>query len=118
MTVRSEDRDDAVIVTVHGEIDGLTAPRLRKVLAEAFDRLDGRPLVVDLTGVNLLGSAGLRVLRDGADEAVHHRGVLPLRVVVDENRPVIRPIEVVGFDQILALYHNVDHALVGDDLHP
>jgi anti-anti-sigma regulatory factor len=37
-----------------GEVDGLTAPRLRMAMAEAFDRLSGRPLVVDLTEVTLL----------------------------------------------------------------
>ncbi|HEV8560263.1 MAG TPA: STAS domain-containing protein [Actinophytocola sp.] len=117
MTVRLADRDGAVVVTVLGEVDGLTAPQLRNTLAEAFDRLDGRPLVVDLTRVTLLGSAWLRVLRDSADEAVHHRGLL-LCVVVDENRPVVRPIEIVRPDQILGLYHCVDHALAGGELHP
>jgi anti-sigma B factor antagonist len=118
MTVRSSDHDDAVIITVRGDVDGLTAPRLRAAVAEAFDRLDGRPLVVDLTEVTLLGSPGLRILRDSADEAVHHRGMQPLRIVVDENRPVIRPIEIVGLDEVLALYHNVDHALAPGDLQP
>lgn len=118
MTVQLSDQDDAVILTVHGEIDGLTAPRLRAAVSEAFDRLDGRPLVVDLTSVTLLGSPGLRILHDSAEVAVRQRGLQPLRVVVDEARPVIRPIEIVGLDQILALYHSVDHALAGGDLHP
>jgi anti-sigma B factor antagonist len=118
MTVRSADRDDAVVLTVSGDIDGLTAPRLRAAMVEAFDRLAGRPLVVDLTAVRFLGSPGLRVLRDSAEEAVRHRGSQPLRIVVDETRPVIRPIEIVGLDEILALYHTVDHALARGDLHP
>jgi anti-sigma B factor antagonist len=117
MTVRWSDQDDAIILTVCGEIDGLTAPRLRMAIAETFDRLGGRLLVVDLTEVTLLGSPGLRTLRDSAEEAVHHRGLWPLRIVVDEARPVIRPIEMVGLDQILALYHSVSDALAGDGLH-
>jgi anti-sigma B factor antagonist len=117
MTVRSSDQDDAVIITVCGAVDGLTASRLRTAIAQAFDRLDGRLLVVDLTEVTLLGSPGLRILRDSADEAVHHHGLQPLRIVVDETRPVIRPIEIVGLDQVLALYYSVDHALTGGDLH-
>jgi anti-sigma B factor antagonist len=117
MTVRFADQDAAVILTVRGDVDGLTAFRLRTVIVEAFDRLDGRLLVVDLTEVTLLGSAGLRILRESAEEAVHHRGVRPLRIVVDANRPVIRPIEIVGLDQVLALYYSIDHALAGDELH-
>lgn len=118
INLRSVDRDDAVVLGVRGDVDGFTAPRLRTALAAAFDRLDGRPLIVDLTDVTFLGSPGLRVLRDSAEEAVHHHGLLPLRIVVDETRPVIRPIEIVGLDEVLALFHNVDHALAGGDLHP
>jgi anti-sigma B factor antagonist len=116
LAVRLEDHTEAVILTVTGDIDGLTAPRLRAGMAEAFDRLAGRALVVDLTSVRFLGSPGLRALRDSAEEAVHHHGTQPLRIVVDNTRPVVRPIEIVGLDQILALYENVDDALAGDTL--
>jgi anti-sigma B factor antagonist len=111
MTVHTSDHGGVLIVTVTGEIDGLTGPRLRTVLVEAFDRLDGRVLILDLSSVGFLGSPGLRILRDSAVEAVHHRGFQTLRVVVDEARPVIRPIEIVGLDQVLALYHDVADAV-------
>jgi anti-sigma B factor antagonist len=117
MNVQSTEGEDAVVLTVSGEIDGLTAPRLRRALATAFGSLDGRLLVVDLTTVQFLGSPGLRALRDSAEEAMHQRGFQTLRIVVDETRPVIRPIEIVGLDQMLALYHTVEHALASGDLH-
>jgi anti-sigma B factor antagonist len=50
-------------------------------------------------------------LFDSSKQAVHHQGVRPLRIVVDSTRPVIRPIEIVGLDGVLALYHDVDAAL-------
>jgi anti-sigma B factor antagonist len=115
LNVRTVDRDATVLLRVDGAVDGLTAPRLRSALADAFDRLDGRALVLDLTEVTFLGSPGLRALFDGANEAVHHRGFRPLRVVVDHSRPVIRPIEIVGLDNVLALYHDVDEAVRGDE---
>jgi anti-sigma B factor antagonist len=111
MNLRTVDQADAVILLVSGAIDGLTAPRLRAAIAEAFDRLDGRPLVIDLSEVTHLGSAGLRALFDSAREAVKHRGYQPLRVVVDDTHPVIRPIEIVGLDNVLALYNSVADAL-------
>lgn len=111
LNTTTDERDDAVVVRVDGEIDGLTAPRLRTAIAAAFDRLGERVLVLDLTEVQFLGSAGLRTLLDSAAEAMHHDGYQPLRVVVDENRPVIRPIEIVGLDNVLALYHSVNDAL-------
>lgn len=111
MSIRTVDRDDGIIVDVDGEIDGLTAPRLRDAIAAAFDRFDGRPLIVDLSAVRFLGSAGLRMLFDSAAEAVDKRGQQPLRIVVDHTRPVIRPIEIVGLDNVLALYESVSDAL-------
>lgn len=116
MTVHAEDRADVLILTVDGDVDGLTAPRLARAITDAFAALAGRALVLDLTTVRFLGSTGLRTLRDSAQEAIHHQGLQPLRVVVDQTRPVIRPIEIVGLDQILALFHTVDEALAAGDL--
>jgi anti-sigma B factor antagonist len=115
MNLRSVDRDATVLLTVEGAVDGLTAPRLRSALADAFARLAGRVLVLDLSEVTFLGSPGLRALFDSASEAARHGGYRPLRVVVDHTRPVIRPIEIVGLDNVLALYHRVDEALRGDE---
>ncbi len=115
MNVRSVDRDGTVLLVVEGAVDGLTAPRLRTALAGAFDRLAGRALVLDLSEVRFLGAPGRRALFDGAAAAAHHHGHQPLRVVVDHARPVVRPIEIVGLDSVLALYHRVDEALRGDE---
>jgi anti-sigma B factor antagonist len=115
MNVRSTDRAGFVLLSVDGAVDGLTAPRLRTAIADAFDRLDGRVLVLDLSRVGFLGSPGLRALFDSATEAVRHGGHRPLRVVVDHSRPVVRPIEIVGLDHVLALYHEVDEALRNED---
>ena len=111
MSTSTDERDDALVLLVEGEIDGLTAPRLRAAIDTAFDRLNGRVLVLDLTQVEFLGSAGLRALLDSAAEAMRLDGYQPLRVVVDENRPVVRPIEIVGLDNVLALYDSVSDAL-------
>ena len=50
----------ACVVTVTGEVDALTAPELAACLTEQL--AIARLLVVDLDGVHLLASAGLRVL--------------------------------------------------------
>jgi anti-sigma B factor antagonist len=112
MNVDTAELDDAVVITVDGQIDGLTAPRLRSVINNAFDGLDGRLLLIDLTNVEFLGSPGLRALTDTASEAVHQRGLEPFRLIVDDVRPVIRPIELTGLDAVLSLYYSVDDALV------
>jgi anti-sigma B factor antagonist len=114
--VRRVDRPEAVVVAVSGAVDILTAPRLRAALSVALERQDGRPLIVDLTEVRFFGSPGLRVLAESAEQASAKPGFQPLRVVVDGNRPVLRPIELTGHDAILALYHDIEDAMSGNSL--
>ncbi|GAA0931355.1 anti-sigma factor antagonist [Pseudonocardia zijingensis] len=111
--VRRVDRPDAVVVDVDGAVDVLTAPRLRTVLVAALDSPGERPVVVDLTRVRFFGSPGLQVLAESAREASTRAGFQPLRLAVDSNRPVLRPIELTGFDAILALYSDVEEAVRG-----
>jgi anti-sigma B factor antagonist len=66
-------------------------------------------VVIDLSEVSFLGSAGLAALVDAAVAAEARRE--PLRVVVDHTRPVIRPLEATGRDQVLQLYRSVEDAL-------
>ena len=101
----------ALILTVTGEIDLLTTPRLRAAVSECLDRAD-ELLVVDLTQVSFLGSHGLAALVGAAQESANGRNKAPLRLVVDGNRPVVRPIQVTGLNEVLALYHSVPEALV------
>ena len=113
MGVRRIDRTDALILHVDGAVDGLTGPRLRRAIDLAFDELEGRPLVVDLTDVTFFGSAGLRTMSESADQAATRPGFEPLRVVVDHNRPVVRPMEIVGLDAVLTLFSTVADAIEG-----
>jgi len=56
----AEHGTDARVVTVTGEVDALTAPELADCLTGQL--AVARLVVVDLDGVHLLASAGLRVL--------------------------------------------------------
>jgi anti-sigma B factor antagonist len=70
------------------------------------------PGVLDLTAVTFLDSAGLTALLEATLHAEAHRE--RLRIVVDANRRVIRPIQVTDLDEVLTLYHTVDEALHAD----
>lgn len=105
-----QDHREALVVTVAGEIDMLTVNRLRAAVAAGFDQLPhGATLVIDLTDVTFLGSPGLQALVEATRAAQRRRE--PLRIVVDHTRPVIRPIELAGLDDLLALFHTVEQAL-------
>jgi anti-sigma B factor antagonist len=106
MTVRRADVGVHAVVRVTGEVDAMTAPRLAAAVTAAFD--GDRPVVVDLTGVTFLDSAGLAALVQ-VTERGERRGE-PLRIVVDHTRPVLRPIQLTGLDDRLALYESVEDA--------
>lgn len=99
----------AIVVFATGEVDVLTAGRLRAAVNKALREAENRPVVVDLTAVTFLGSHGLAALADAASTAQQRRD--PLRVVVDETRAVIRPLQITGLDEVLSLYYSVEEAL-------
>lgn len=103
-------QDTALVVTVTGEIDLMTVDRFRAAVAAGFDDLrPGDVLVIDLTHVTFLASHGLQALIEVTQTAQRRRE--PLRIAVDHTRPVIRPIEVTGLDNVLALFDTVEKAM-------
>jgi anti-sigma B factor antagonist len=84
--------DGTVIVAAVGEVDAFTAALLRSVLDAQLVRQPPE-LVLDLSGIRFLGSAGLAVLVE-TQKAASVRDV-PLRLIAT-NRAVTRPLEVTG----------------------
>jgi anti-sigma B factor antagonist len=96
----------SVVLTVSGEVDMLSAPRLAKAIHTS---LAARPaaLIVDLSKVGFLASAGMTVLVTAQDEVVP-----PTRfAVVADAAATSRPIELMGLDRVLSLYSTLDGAL-------
>ena len=92
--------DGARVVHVVGEIDTLTAPLLRDQLAE---QIAASPLLVlDLSDVTFLGSAGLAVLVAGKDDAERRGHTLRL---VCGSRIVTRALQATG---LLGLFDTAD----------
>ena len=91
---------DAVVVHVVGEVDTLTAPALRAQLQAQV--VAAGLLVVDLSEVTFLGSAGLAVLVATKDDA--ERAGTRLRLVCG-TRIVTRALEATG---LLALFDVAD----------
>jgi anti-sigma B factor antagonist len=106
MIVERADVGVHAVVRVRGEVDAMTAPRLADAVMDAFD--GERPVVVDLTAVTFLDSAGLAALVRTTERG-EQRGE-PLRIVVDHTRPVLRPIQLTGLEHRLALYESVEDA--------
>lgn len=107
MTIQRSEIGGFVVVHVTGEVEALTAGRLGDAVTGSL--ADGRPVVLDLTDVRFLDSAGLSTLLRVTQES-EDRGE-PLRIAVDQNRPVVRPIQITGLEHRLALYESVDEAI-------
>jgi anti-sigma B factor antagonist len=111
MTVAREDRGGCLVLAVRGEVDLSTGGRLAEAAGEVLREAGGRPVVLDMLEVEFLSSSGLGVLVALNDEA--RATSTPLRVVVDQERPVMRPIRTMGLDDVLSMYGTVDEAVAG-----
>lgn len=111
MTVARQDRGGCLVLAVRGEVDLSTGGRLAEAAGEVLREAGSRPVVLDMLGVEFLSSSGLGVLVSLNDEA-RAKGT-PLRVVVDQDRPVMRPIRTMGLDDVLTMFGTVDEAVAG-----
>jgi anti-sigma B factor antagonist len=106
LTVRTEVRDNAVVLLFAGDIDLVTAPIVNQAVKTALQQAPD-VLVVDLGGVGFLASAGLAELVTGhrlAGERTAFRVVAP-------SRATSRPLEMVGFTEVFGVFPTLDDAL-------
>ncbi|WP_156755343.1 STAS domain-containing protein [Actinokineospora pegani] len=97
---------DAVVVRAGGRVDVQTVGAVRTALRDAEqDRAD--VLVLDLSEVSFLDSAGLSLLVEQHKRCAEH-GVA-LRLVAD-SPAVLRPIELTGLDSLLEIHPTVPRA--------
>jgi len=108
LQVRTEAVSDAIVVEVTGEIDMLTAPRLNEAVQQAIAR-SPRRLVLDLTGVTFLSSAGLALIVRAHKECGDR---IDLRIVA-ASTATLRPIELMGLQDDLRLHNDRAEALAG-----
>ena len=96
------------VLTVRGEVDLTTTPRVRAQLISLLS--EGRPqLVVDMEGVRFLDSSGVGALVAGLKLARSRSG--ELRPVCEHQRPVRKVLEVTGLERVLERYDSVEAAV-------
>jgi anti-anti-sigma factor len=98
--------DGAVVLTVSGEVDMLSAPRLAEAIHTSLTTSPAA-LVVDLSKVDFLASAGMTVLLTAQDEAAPATRF----AVVAHGAATSRPIQLTKLDSVLPLYSTLDSAL-------
>jgi anti-sigma B factor antagonist len=98
--------DGVVVLSVEDVVDLLTAPSLSESINTA---LAPKPtaLIVDLTDVTFLASAGMTILAKAQEQA----GTATRFGVVADGSATSRPLKLLGLDQVLAIYPTLDEAL-------
>jgi anti-anti-sigma factor len=98
--------DSVVIMKAAGRIDMITSDAFRERLLELL--AGALPVVIDLSGVDYVSSAGLRALMIGSKQA-HSAGT---QLAVAALQPVVLEIfQISRFDKVLRCYDSVDAAL-------
>jgi anti-sigma B factor antagonist len=99
--------EGVLVVRVDGDIDTLTSPLLSSYLADQFE-MDPQVLVLDLTRVQFLGSAGLAALIMAREESVRRDTKLRL---VSVSHAVLRPLAATGLAAEFDVYDSTAAAL-------
>jgi anti-sigma B factor antagonist len=101
-----DDRGDAIVIRLAGELDLYNANAVRQEIVRQTDRKPQR-LVVDLSGVTFIDSTGLGVLIEGRSR-LEDRSSFLLAAPGLETR---RALEVSGLDRHFVVYASVEDAL-------
>ena len=100
--------DRTAVLTVQGDVDALTAPRLtEKILDVAAEK--PAALIVDLSELEFLASAGITVLVT-AHEYITEKVNARFAVVAD-GPTTSRPLKMMSIDSVLNLYPKLQDAL-------
>ena len=98
--------DGIVVLAVRGDLDVLTSPQLTEAITASLAD-DPVALIVDLSELDFLASAGMGVLIQANDAAGSARRF----GVVADGPSTSRPMKLIGLDKVLSLYSTLDVAL-------
>lgn len=100
------DNNGVSVLTVRGEVDVYTAPRLRERLVEMASEGKYR-VIVDLEQVDFLDSTGLGVLVGGLKRLRTHDG--DLQLVCTQHR-ILKVFEITGLTKVFSIFDSVEAA--------
>ena len=107
LSLSTRTEGDRTVVTVGGEIDVYTAPKLREQLIDLVSS-GNYHLVVDMEGVEFLDSTGLGVLVGGLKRVRAHEGWIDL--VCTQSR-ILRIFRITGLNKVFNIYDTVPEAV-------
>ena len=97
MTINKKNEAEKLTVSVGGRLDTSTAPELEKALEGELENV--KELVIDLSDLEYISSAGLRVLL-AAQKAMNGHGSM---TVSGANEDIMEVFEITGFSDVLTI---------------
>lgn len=109
LTLAERPDGDAVVLSAEGIVDVAAAPALTDHI-RAILRQRPAVLVIDLTGVTFLATAGMSVLMEAGRKC--EELAISFRVVA-QGPVTVKSMQLLGIDDLLAIYPTVPSALHG-----
>ena len=109
LTLETQEVEGATIISVGGEIDVYTAPRLRDRITELVGE-GVYDLIIDMEAVEFLDSTGLGVLVGGLKKVRAHDGSLQLICTQERLLKIFR---ITGLAKVFAIHDSTAAAVAG-----
>ncbi len=109
MQITSRDQNGVTVFVLEGRVDSTGANEMDSALQEAAAS-GHHKMVLDMSGVTYINSAGLRTLADILTQNRANGG--DLRLVALSSK-VERVFKIIGFDKFFGTYSSVNAAVVG-----
>src|SRR5215207_2290572 len=108
MEITVKELEQAELITINGRLDSVEAPRLAQAL-EAANQRGKYKIVIDMSQLEYMSSAGFRALGDAQRNSKrHNRGEVLLVQIPDNVRDAL---EMVGFADYFHVFDDVSSAL-------
>ena len=107
MNITEREEKGANVVVLDGRIDSQGAVDVEQTLNAAV-AAGKHKMVLDMTDVAYISSAGLRILADMVTKCREAGGDLKLIAL---NRRVLRVFRIIGFDKFLSIYDTLEAAI-------
>lgn len=106
LDISTETAGATCTISLKGEVDVYTSPRLKQELADVVDG-GCRQVIVDLEGLSFIDSSGLGVLVSGLRRVKEHDGTLRLVCTKDG---ILKIFRITGLDKVFPVFETVDEA--------
>jgi len=106
LDIRSDRADGVCTLTLEGEVDVYTAPRLKETLIETIEAGCAN-VIVDLQQVGFIDSSGLGVLVGGLRRAKERSGAIRLVCTRDN---ILKIFRITGLDKVFPIFESLEEA--------